>query len=76
MHEDADHRLAMILADLMRLRQLLPPEDFADLLGAVSVEVETGLELVTERAFRRRVGNVVAFPDRPSSGRALRTPVG
>lgn len=62
MREDADHRVALILVDLMRLRHLLPPEDFADLLGAVSVEVETGLEMVAERALRRHDGNVVGFP--------------
>ncbi|MCJ2026451.1 hypothetical protein [Methylobacterium sp. J-067] len=76
MREDADHRLAMILADLMRLSRQLPPEDFADLLGAVSVEVETGMELVTERNLRRREGNVIGFPGRTSHGHAPRTPVG
>lgn len=63
MREDADHRVAALVVDLMRLRQLLPPEDFADLLGAVSVEVETGMELVVERSLRRRPDrNVIAFP--------------
>lgn len=62
MPEDADHRLAQVIVDLVRLGRLLPPEDFADLLGAVSVEVETGVELVTERNLRRREGNVVGFP--------------
>ncbi|SFM31168.1 hypothetical protein [Methylobacterium pseudosasicola] len=76
MPEDADHRLAQIIVDLVRLGRLLPPDDFADLVGAVSVEVETGLELVAERALRRWDGNVVTFPDRTLPGHVLRTPVG
>ena len=69
MREDADHRVALILVDLMRLRHMLPPEDFADLLGAVSVEIETGLELVTERSMTRRTnGNVVPFTRETISG--------
>jgi hypothetical protein len=69
MREDADHRVALILVDLMRLRHLLPPEDFANLLGVVSVEVETGLELVFERSMTRRTnGNVVPFTREPISG--------
>lgn len=74
MREDADHRVALILVDLMRLRHMLPPEDFADLLGAVSVEVETGMEMVAERALRRHGGNVVGFPNSPRPrGEAGRT---
>lgn len=63
MREDSDDRLATLLVDLVRLRQLLPPEDFADLLGAVSLEVETGMEMVIENQYRSmRHGNVIAFP--------------
>lgn len=76
MREDADHRMAMILAHLMRLSRQLPPEDFADLLGAVSVEVETGLELIAERALRRRDGNVVLFPERTTLNSDRATPWG
>lgn len=63
MPEDVDHRLAQVVVDLVRLSHMLPPEDFADMLGAVSVEVETGLELVLERRYTRTIqDNVVVFP--------------
>lgn len=63
MPEDVDHHLARVVVDLVRLSRLLPPEEFADMLGAVSVEVETGLERLVEHSLRqRRDGNVVAFP--------------
>ncbi|SDM47810.1 hypothetical protein SAMN05216360_102208 [Methylobacterium phyllostachyos] len=63
MHEDVDARIAEVIVGLVRLSRLLPPEDLDNLLGAVAVEVETGMELVEERRLTRRVdGNVVTFP--------------
>jgi hypothetical protein len=63
MRDDTDARIAEVILGLVRLSRLLPPEDLDSLLGAVAVEVETGMELVEERRLTRRVdGNVVAFP--------------
>lgn len=63
MPEDVDARIAAIIMGLVRLSRLLPPEDVDSLLGAVSVEVETGMEVVEERRLARRPdANVVAFP--------------
>lgn len=63
MPEDVDARIAAIIMEMMRLSRLLPPEDLDSLLGAVSVELETGMEVVEERRFARRPdANVVTFP--------------
>lgn len=63
MRDDTDARIAAIIMGLMRLSRLLPPEDLDSLLGAVSVELETGMEVVEERRFARRPdANVVTFP--------------
>ncbi len=63
MRDDVDARIAEVVMNLVRLSRLLPPDDMRDLLGAVSVEVETGLELVEERRLARREdANVVTFP--------------
>lgn len=63
MPEDVDARIAAIIMGLVRLSRLLPPEDVDSLLGAVSVEVETGMEVVEERRLARRPdANVVTFP--------------
>ncbi|TGE02650.1 hypothetical protein [Methylobacterium nonmethylotrophicum] len=63
MRDDVDARIAEVVMNLVRLSRLLPPDDMSDLLGAVSVEVETGLELVEERRLARRAdANVVTFP--------------
>ncbi|MCJ2052826.1 hypothetical protein [Methylobacterium sp. J-070] len=62
---DADAGIAEVVAGLMRLRRHLDGATFADLLGAVQVEIETGDEILVERACRRPVvdgGTVVAFP--------------
>lgn len=63
MLEDIEARIAEVVMGLVRLSRLLPPDDMDSLLGAVAVEVETGMELVEERRLVRRTeGNVVAFP--------------
>ncbi|MCP1548435.1 MULTISPECIES: hypothetical protein [Methylorubrum] len=63
MPEDVEARIAEVVMGLVRLSRLLPPDDMDSLLGAVAVEVETGMELVEERRLTRRAdGNVVAFP--------------
>lgn len=63
MREDTDSRIAEVIVGLVRRSRLLPPEDLDSLLGAVAVEVETGMELVEERRMTRRAdGNVVLFP--------------
>lgn len=63
MPEDVDARIAAIIMGLMRLSRFLPPEDMDNLLGAVCVEVETGMEVVEERRLTRRTdANVVVFP--------------
>ena len=63
MHEDVDSRIAEVIVGLVRLSRLLPPEELDNLLGAVAVEVETGMELVEERRLARRTdANVVPFP--------------
>ncbi|WP_437871007.1 hypothetical protein ACSD7O_17410 [Methylorubrum extorquens] len=66
MPEDVDTRIAQVVMGLIRLSRLLPPDDMDSLLGAVAVEVETGMELAEERRLTRRGdGNVVAFPALP-----------
>ncbi|GJD58086.1 hypothetical protein [Methylobacterium dankookense] len=63
MREDVDARVAEVIMGLVRLSRLLPPDDMDSLLGAVAVEVETGMELVEERRHTRRTdANVVSFP--------------
>lgn len=63
MRDDTDARIAQVILGLVRLSRLLPPDDLDNLLGAVAVEVETGMELVEERRFARRTDtNVVSFP--------------
>jgi hypothetical protein len=63
MPEDIDARIAEVLMGLVRLSRLLPPDDMDSLLGAVAVEVETGMELVEERRHTRKTdANVVTFP--------------
>ncbi|MBP31885.1 hypothetical protein [Methylobacterium sp.] len=63
MRDDTDARIAAIIVGLMRLSRLLPPKDVDSLLGAVSIEVETGMEVVEERRLARKLdANVVTFP--------------
>jgi hypothetical protein len=63
MREDVDARIAEVIMGLVRLSRLLSPDDMDSLLGAVAVEVETGMELIEERRHTRRAdGNVVSFP--------------
>jgi hypothetical protein len=63
MRDDTDARIAEVILGLIRLSRLLQPDDLDNLLGAVAVEVETGMELVEERRLARRTDtNVVSFP--------------
>ena len=58
-----DAGIGEVLVNLMRLRRVLAPADFRDLLGAVMVEIDQGFEVALENAYRRRPsGNVVPFP--------------
>lgn len=72
-HQDA--RIAEIVVGLMHLARNLDPADFDDLVGAVGVEVDTGMELILERRMRRPAdGNVVAFPGSGSRQARRSTP--
>jgi hypothetical protein len=58
-----DAGIGEVLVGLMRLRRVLAPADFRDLLGAVMVEIEQGLELALEAEYRRKAeGNLIPFP--------------
>lgn len=58
-----DARIGELVAGLLALSRLLGPEDLHDLLGAISVEMETAMEVVLERQHRpRAAGTVVSFP--------------
>ncbi len=57
-----------MLVSLLRLRRVLAPTDFRDMLGVVMIEIEQGFEVALENAYRRRPpGNVIPFPA-PVSG--------
>ncbi|MGW5841072.1 hypothetical protein ACWFZ6_24090 [Methylorubrum extorquens] len=63
MRDDTDARIAEVVLGLVRLSRLLPADDMDNLLGAIAVEVETGMEIVEERRLTRQAdGNVVNFP--------------
>jgi len=63
MDEAIDARLTEVLLGLMRARRLLDQATFEDLLGAVTVEIDVGIEVAMESAYRRKMeGNVVPFP--------------
>jgi hypothetical protein len=63
MHDATDARIGKVVADLLALTRLLAPEDLHDLLGSISVEMETAMELVLETQHRPRPGGtVVSFP--------------
>ncbi|MGU3465564.1 hypothetical protein ACLBXO_11980 [Methylobacterium sp. C33D] len=58
-----DANIGDVLIGLMRLRRVLASSDFQDLLGAVLVEIEQGLELALEAEYRRKAeGNLIPFP--------------
>lgn len=58
-----DARISEIAIGLQELSGLLEPDDFRDLIGAIAVEIDTGMEMVLERCLSRRPNaNVVAFP--------------
>ena len=63
MDEAIDARLTEVFIGLMRARRLLDQATFDDLLGAVTVEIDIGIELALENAYRRRSeGTIVPFP--------------
>lgn len=61
---DLDAMLSDAVVGLMNVRRALDPISFEALMGAVAVEIETGMDLARERSLeathrRRRDGNVV-----------------
>lgn len=58
-----DAGIGEVLVGLMRLRRVLAPADFRDMLGAVMVEIEQGFEVALETEYRRKAeGNLIPFP--------------
>lgn len=69
MLEDPDERIAQVMLGLMRARRALNHDlqTFDDLIGAVLVEVDLGMQVAEEAALEARYrrkgeGNVVGFP--------------
>jgi hypothetical protein len=68
MLEDPDERIAQVMLGLLRARRALnhDPQTFDDLIGAVLVEVDLGMQVAEEAALERKhrkaAGNVVSFP--------------
>ena len=69
--ERMDAAVAEVVVGLVRARRDLEPATFRDMVGAIMIKIDQGLELTIERAYRRRPakqeGNVVLFPTAPSS---------
>ena len=57
-----DAGVAEVVTGLLHLRRTLDPATYLDLLGAIMVEIEEGMEVALESRHRRRTGNVVPFP--------------
>lgn len=57
-----DAGVAEVVTGLLHLRRTLDPATYLDLLGAIMVEIEEGMEIALERRHRRQAGNVVPFP--------------
>lgn len=61
--DGTDARIGEVVASLLGLSRLLGPEDLHDLLGAISVEIETAMEVILEDRHRPEPGGtVVPFP--------------
>lgn len=59
-----DAGVAEVVTGLLHLRRTLDPATYLDLLGAIMVEIEEGMEVALERRHRRKQeGNVVPFPE-------------
>lgn len=57
-----DAGVAEVVTGLLHLRRTLDPSTYMDLLGAIMVEIEEGMEFALENRHRRQAGNVVPFP--------------
>ncbi|MEE7490418.1 hypothetical protein [Methylobacterium oryzae] len=58
-----DAGVAEVVTGLLHLRRTLDPATYLDLLGAIMVEIEEGMEVALERRHQRKAeGNVVPFP--------------
>ncbi|WP_019904805.1 hypothetical protein [Methylobacterium sp. 77] len=69
MLEDSDERIAQVMLGLLRARRALhhDPQTFDDLIGAVLVELDLGMQVAEEAALESRLrkkveGNVLHFP--------------
>lgn len=65
-----DVAIAEVVVGLIQARRALDPASFRHLVGSVMFEIDEGLEVALERAYRRKPapaeGNVVPFPVSPT----------
>lgn len=71
-----DAGVAEVVTGLLHLRRTLDPATYLDLLGAIMVEIEEGLEIALEKEHRRKpVLNVIPFPSaQPDDGQLDEAP--
>ncbi len=58
-----DTAVAEVVVGLIRVRRVLDPATFRDLVGSILVEIDQGAEAALEAAYRRKPkGNLIPFP--------------
>ncbi|MCP1558838.1 UNVERIFIED_ORG: hypothetical protein M2438_002928 [Methylobacterium sp. SuP10 SLI 274] len=67
MDDQLDAGMAEVMTNLIRARRAVDPATFLHLLGSIMVEIDEGMEVALEAAYRRPEGNVLPFPVRPGS---------